>query len=61
MSESHEDTVAVSPEELAEITGEAEEADEAGAPEKVAETEDEHPLESPDALRHPRDEAARHD
>jgi len=61
MSESHEDTVALSPEELAEITGEAEEADETGAPEKAAETEDEHPLESPAALRHPRDEDTSHD
>jgi hypothetical protein len=57
MSEPTEETVALSAEEVAEITGEAEEQDETGAPEKVAETEDEHPLESPDAIRRPRDQS----
>jgi hypothetical protein len=56
MPEPLEDTVALSADEVAEITGEAEEQDETGAPEKVAETEDMHPLESPEALREPRDE-----
>ena len=54
MPEPTEDTVALSAEEVAAITGEAEEQDETGAPEKVAETEQEHPLESPEALREPR-------
>jgi hypothetical protein len=37
------------------ITGDAEEEDETGAPERVARPDDEHPLESPEALRQPRD------
>ena len=56
-----EDTQALSAEEVAEITGEAEEQDETGAPEKVAETEETHPLESPEALRQPRDEDVEQD
>jgi stringent starvation protein B len=56
VTEPVEDTVALSADEVAEITGEAEEQDETGAPEKVAETEETHPLESPEALREPRDD-----
>ena len=40
MNDPLEDTQALSAEEVAELTGEAEEPDETGAPEKVAETED---------------------
>lgn len=57
MTDPVEDTRVWSPEEVAEVTGEAEEEDESGAPERVAETEAEHPLESPEALREPRDES----
>jgi hypothetical protein len=39
MTDPLEDTQALSAEEVAELTGEAEEQDETGAPEKVAETE----------------------
>jgi len=56
MTDPLEDTQALSAEEVAEITGEAEEQDETGAPEKVAETEETHPLESPEALRQPHDD-----
>ena len=57
MADPVEDARVWSPEEVAEVTGEAEEEDESGAPERVAETADEHPLESPEALREPRDES----
>ena len=50
MTDSLEDTQALSAEEVAELTGEAEEQDETGAPEKVAETEDTVPIESFDEL-----------
>ena len=50
MSELPEDTVALSAEEVAELTGEAEELDETGAPEKVAETETTAPVESSERL-----------
>lgn len=40
MTDPLEDTQLLSAEEVAEITGEAEEQDETGAPEKVAETEE---------------------
>jgi hypothetical protein len=50
MSDPLEDTQALSAEELAELTGEAEEQDETGAPEKVAETENTVPIESSDEL-----------
>ena len=56
MNDPLEDTQAMSAEELAEITGEAEEEDETGAPERVAHPEDEHPLESPESIRRPREE-----
>lgn len=55
MTEPIEDTAILSADEVAEITGEAEEQDETGSPEKVAETEHEHPLESEEALREPRE------
>ena len=50
MSDPLEDTQALSAEELAELTREAEEQDETGAPEKVAETENTVPIESSDQL-----------
>jgi hypothetical protein len=50
MTDPLEDTQALSAEEVAELTGEAEEQDETGAPEKVAETEETVPIESWDAL-----------
>jgi hypothetical protein len=46
MTDSLEDTQALSAEEVAELTGAAEEQDETGAPEKVAETENTVPIES---------------
>jgi hypothetical protein len=52
-----EDTQVLSPEEVAAFTGEAEEADESGAPERVAETDEQHPLESPDSIRQLPDES----
>src|SRR6187200_1775915 len=45
-----ERTQAQRPEDAAEFTGEAEEQDETGAPEKVAETEEAVPIESSDEL-----------
>jgi len=51
MTDPLEDTQALSAEEVAELTGEAEEQDETGAPEKVAETENAVPIESSDQLR----------
>jgi len=56
MTDPREDTQALDAEVSAEITGSAEEQDETGAPEKVAETEETHPLESPEALRDSREE-----
>ena len=56
MNDPVEDTRPMSVEELAEMTGAAAEEDETGAPERVAHPEDEHPLESPEALRQPREE-----
>jgi len=50
MTDPLEDTQALSAEEVAELTGEAEEQDETGAPEKVAETENAVPIESSDQL-----------
>ena len=50
MSDPLEVTQALSAEELAELTGEAEEQDETGAPEQVAETENTAPIESSDQL-----------
>jgi hypothetical protein len=50
MTDPLEDTQALSAEEMAELTGEAEEQDETGAPEKVAKTEDAVPIESFDEL-----------
>ena len=50
MTDPLEDTQALSAEEVAELTGEAEEQDETGAPEKVAETENTVPIESSDQL-----------
>jgi hypothetical protein len=50
MTDPPEDTQALSAEEVAELTGEAEEQDETGAPEKVAETETTVPIESSDQL-----------
>jgi hypothetical protein len=50
MTDPLEDTQALSAEEVAELTGEAEEQDETGAPEKVAETENTVPIESSDEL-----------
>jgi hypothetical protein len=44
MADPLEDTQALSAEEVAELTGEAEEQDETGAPEKVAETEQTVPI-----------------
>ena len=55
MTELPEDTQVLSAEEAAAITGEAEEEDESGAPERV--TDEEHPLESPDSIRQPPDES----
>jgi hypothetical protein len=57
MADPTEDTRVFSADEVAEITGEAEEEDESGAPKRVAETDDEHPLESPQAIRQPPDES----
>ena len=51
MTDPLEDTQALSAEEVAELTGEAEEQDERGAPEKVAETEITVPIESSDQLK----------
>jgi len=45
-----EDTQALTAEEVAELTGDAEDQDETGAPEKVAETEDAATIESSDQL-----------
>lgn len=50
MTDSLEDTQTPSAEEVAELTGAAEEQDETGAPEKVAETENTVPIESSDQL-----------
>ena len=50
-----QDTQMLSAEEVAAITGEAEEADESGAPERVAETDEERPLQSPYSIHHPQD------
>ena len=50
MTDPLEDTQALSPEDVAELTGEAEEQNETGAPEKVAETENAVPIESSDRL-----------
>jgi hypothetical protein len=50
MTDPLEDTQALSAEEVAELTGEAEEQDETGAPETVAETENAVPIESSDQL-----------
>ncbi len=50
MTDPLEDTQALSAEEVAELTGEAEEQDETGAPEKVAETEKTVPIESSEQL-----------
>lgn len=50
MTDPLEDTQALSAEEVAELTGEAEEQDETGAPEKVAETKETVPIESFDQL-----------
>lgn len=50
MTDPREDTQALSAEEVAELTGEAEEHDETGAPEEVAETENAVPIESSDKL-----------
>ena len=50
MTDPLEDTQALSAEEVAELTGEAEEQDETGAPEKVAEAEEAVPIESFDEL-----------
>jgi hypothetical protein len=52
VTELPEDTQVLSAEEAAAITGEAEEEDETGAPERVAQPDEEHPLESPDSIRH---------
>ena len=48
MTELPEDTQVSSAEEVAAITGEAQEQDETGAPEKVAETRETRPIESSD-------------
>ena len=53
MNDPVEDTRPMSAEELAEMTGAAAEEDETGATERP---ENEHPLESPEALRQPREE-----
>jgi hypothetical protein len=50
MTDPLEDTQALSAEEVAELTGEAEEQDETGTPEQVAETENTVPIESSDQL-----------
>lgn len=50
MTESLEDTQPLSAEEVAELTGAAEEQDETGAPDKVAETENTVPIKSSDQL-----------
>ena len=50
MTDPLEDTQALSAEEVAELTGEAEEQNETGAREKVAETEETVPIESFDEL-----------
>ena len=50
MTDPLEDTQALSAAEVAELSGEAEEQDETGAPEKVAETENTVPIESSDQL-----------
>jgi hypothetical protein len=50
MTDPLEDTQALSAEEVAELTGEAEEQDETGAPERVAETKETVPIESSDEL-----------
>ena len=50
MTDPLEDTQALSAEGVAELTGEAEEQDETGAAEKVAETENTVPIESSDQL-----------
>jgi len=50
MTDALEDTQVLSAEEVAELTGEAEEQDETGAPENVAETENTVPIESSDQL-----------
>jgi hypothetical protein len=52
MTDPLEDTQSLSAEEVAELTGEAEEQDETGAPDKVAETENAVPMESSDKLGH---------
>ena len=57
MTGPREDTQVFSADEVAEITGEAEEEGESGAPERVAGTDHEHPLESPQAIRQPPDES----
>jgi hypothetical protein len=57
VTELPEDTQVLSAEEVAAITGEAEEEDETGAPERVAEPDEEHPLESPDSIRQLPDES----
>lgn len=59
MTDPFEDTQAWSPEDVDAVKRDVEEEDETGAPEKVAwpEKDDEHPLESADALREPRDES----
>ena len=59
MADPPEDMRAVGAGEVAEITGEAEEEDESGAPERVAETDREHPLDSAQAIRQPRDESGK--
>jgi hypothetical protein len=51
VTELPEDTQVLSAEEVVAITGEAEEQDETGAPERVAEPDEEHPLESPVSIR----------
>ena len=48
MTDPGEDTQALSADEVAELTGEAEEQDETGAPEKVAATEETRPVETSD-------------
>ena len=50
MTDPLEDTQALSAEEVAELTGEAEEQDETATPERVAETENTVPIESSDQL-----------
>jgi len=50
MTDPLEDTQALSAEEMAELVGEAEEQDETGGPEKVAQTEKRVPIESSDQL-----------